>query len=185
MNTAAQPKHAFVISILSEDRIGILAEVTDALQSCGGDLADVSQTVLGGYFSMIVFAALPDQVSADAIKEAIEQKASAPLHLQVMKRTEKPDFQPLENNLYILTAVGKNRTGLVAVITKECQTYSVNIVDLVTTIDNEQYTMMLQLDCSACPNISTFRDHIAQVGQRNGLECVLQHQEIFTATNEM
>lgn len=185
MNTAEKPKHAFVISILSEDRIGILAEVTDALQRCGGDLADVSQTVLGGYFSMIVFAELPDQVSAESIRQAIEQTASAPLHIQVINREAESDFHPLEENLYILTAVGKNRTGLVAAVTKECQTHSINIVDLVTTVHNQQYTMMLQLDCSACRDLSDFRVRIHDVGHQNGLECVLQHQEIFTATNEM
>ncbi|MBN4071716.1 ACT domain-containing protein [Desulfotalea psychrophila] len=45
-----------VISVMSKDRPGIIADVTTVIYDLGGDLADLNQSVLGGYFTMLLIA---------------------------------------------------------------------------------------------------------------------------------
>ena len=47
-------KKQLVISVMSKDRPGIIADITGVILDLGGDLADLNQSVLGGYFSMIL-----------------------------------------------------------------------------------------------------------------------------------
>ena len=43
-----------VVSVLGKDRSGIVAEVATALAECGANIDDISQTILQGYFTMIM-----------------------------------------------------------------------------------------------------------------------------------
>jgi predicted amino acid-binding ACT domain protein len=70
---------------MSRDRVGIISEVSQALAEIEGDIADIRQTVLRGYFSMILFATFPEGVSAEVIRQ------------QLTKVSQASDF-PLEFN---------------------------------------------------------------------------------------
>ncbi|MDQ3249124.1 MAG: hypothetical protein M3Q45_07930, partial [Chloroflexota bacterium] len=62
------PSTQFVISIMSADRVGIIADVAGCLSLLQGDIADLRQSVLQGYFTMILLATFPPEVTADALK---------------------------------------------------------------------------------------------------------------------
>ncbi len=47
-------KKQMVISVMSKDRPGIIAGVTGAIYKLGGDVADLNQSVLCNYLSMIL-----------------------------------------------------------------------------------------------------------------------------------
>ena len=59
--------YPYVISVISRDRIGIVADVSSALAALRGDIADLRQSVLRDYFTMILLVTFPAEVSADAI----------------------------------------------------------------------------------------------------------------------
>jgi predicted amino acid-binding ACT domain protein len=61
----------------------------------------------------------------------------------------------------------------------------VNILDLASHVEDDQYTMMLQIDLANIPSLEVFREELATFGQTSGLTLVLQHNEIFRATNEI
>ena len=46
----------YMISVMSHDRVGIIADVTGAIKSLHGNLEDLSQTVMKGYFTMLLLA---------------------------------------------------------------------------------------------------------------------------------
>ena len=60
----------YIISVMSHDRIGIIADVTAAIKTLHGNLEDLSQTVLRGYFSMILLARFPDGTTEDNLRKA-------------------------------------------------------------------------------------------------------------------
>lgn len=43
-----------VISVVGRDSVGIIAKVSKACADCGVNILDISQTVLGDYFTMIM-----------------------------------------------------------------------------------------------------------------------------------
>lgn len=66
-----------VISVLTPDREGLIAGVTQAIYSAGGNIRAMSQTVLQGYFTIIVIATLPDACTPAQLQEAIEATGRA------------------------------------------------------------------------------------------------------------
>ncbi|MBU4585507.1 MAG: hypothetical protein KKE63_10040, partial [Proteobacteria bacterium] len=51
-----------VMSVMSKDRPGIVADITGVIYTLQGDLADLNQSVLCDYFSMILIATFDDSV---------------------------------------------------------------------------------------------------------------------------
>ena len=45
-----------VISVIGKDAVGIIAKVSAECARCGVNICDISQTVLNGYFTMIMIA---------------------------------------------------------------------------------------------------------------------------------
>ena len=172
-----------VISVMDRDRPGIVAEITEGISSLGGNLADLRESVLCGYFTMILIAGFPSGVSAEQVEQALAGQSS----LQVSVALHEGSFAgPQETeHVYILSAVGRDRAGLVAQVSRFCFDRGVNILDLASHVDADQYTMMLQLDLSNIQTLEDFQAELSDFGKTTDLNLVLQHNDIFRATNEI
>ena len=49
-----------VISVIGKDSVGIIAKVSTACAGYGVNICDISQTILNGYFTMIMIADISD-----------------------------------------------------------------------------------------------------------------------------
>jgi ACT domain-containing protein len=49
-----------VISVTGKDGVGIVAKVSAKCAECGANIVDISQTVMDGYFAMIMLAEVSD-----------------------------------------------------------------------------------------------------------------------------
>lgn len=174
---------SMVITVMDRDRPGIVAEVTEAIGGLGGDLADLSQTVLCGYFTMILVAEFPPAVDAEQIERALATGGSS--HVHVVCATDLPPEKTDSSHVYVLSAIGRNRIGLVARVSRFCFDRGVNILDLASHAENGLYTMMLQIDLAGIASIETFERELAAFGRHADLNIVLQHNDIFRATNEI
>jgi len=56
-----------IISVMSKDRPGIIADVTGAIFELDGDLADLNQSVLCGYLTMILIATFDGSVTPEDV----------------------------------------------------------------------------------------------------------------------
>lgn len=176
-----------IISVMSKDRPGIIADVTGAIFNLGGDLADLNQSVLCGYLTMILFATFDDMVSAEQLIARIRQ-IDSPTQLDVLARQVAGLDGPqtgLPPKTYIMTSQGSNRKGLVYGISSFCCAHDINILDLATTIRGDTYTMVLQLDLSRVESIADLRAALQQYGDQSGLQIILQHHDLFKVTNEI
>ena len=177
-----------IISVMSKDRTGIVADITGAIYELGGDLADLNQSTLGGYLTMILFASFDDQVDPEMLTRKIAALDS-PTALDVVAReiVSPPDAKAAElpRKTYIMTTQGKNRKGLVYGISSFCFENDINILDLATTIRGETYTMVLQLDLSRVPSIAAVRADLQAYAEEHDLQVVLQHHDLFKVTNEI
>ena len=73
---SAQDTDPVVIAAFGLDRQGILAAITGAIAEQGGNVRDVSQTILQGYFSLILSVELTSATSFAAFKERIKSVAA-------------------------------------------------------------------------------------------------------------
>jgi glycine cleavage system transcriptional repressor len=174
---------AMVISVMDRDRSGIVAEVTEGISALGGNLADLRESVLCGYFTMILIAGFPSEVSVEQVEQALAKDSS--LKVSVALADGSLVDQEGKEHAYVLSAVGQDRIGLVAQVSRFCFEQGVNILDLASHVEAFQYTMMLLLDLSNTHSLEAFKTELATFGESSGLNLVLQHNDIFRATNEI
>lgn len=181
----------FVISIMSRDRVGIVFEISKAISDLGGNIADIRQSVLCGYFTMILLASFPSKVNQRAIERKlaeVDAHSETAIDVMVKKVEQAPAATTLESiteNAYVLTATGPDQIGFVATVSSFCVKHNINILDLSTTVTDEGYAMILIIDLSRCGPIDAVRNDLQQFSQTAGLKIVLQHYDIFRAINEI
>ena len=187
----------YVITVMSRDRVGIVRDVSTAISSIQGDISDLRQSVLGGYFTMILMATFPTRGSRESIQQTlarVNQTSATPLEIVVKRVTEPVVGQAAPPDAtYVLTASGPDRIGFVSAVSGFCARHNMNILDLSTTVGDGQYVMILLVDLSRCltggagqfADLEAIQSDLRRFGEESGLNVVLQHNDIFKATNEI
>lgn len=63
-----------MITVVGEDRVGILAEVSQACAKANLNIVDVAQTVMSGYFTMSMLVTIDQAlVALDEFREDLEE----------------------------------------------------------------------------------------------------------------
>jgi glycine cleavage system transcriptional repressor len=182
-------KKQMIISVMSKDRPGIIASITGAIYRLGGDVADLNQTVLCGYLTMILSASFDPEVTKEDLLAAISHiKTECKFEVSIKELAEASadiDSKPPDET-YILTVQGPNKAGIVHGITQFCYEHNINILDLATTLKNSQYTMALQLDLRKCSvNLETLQKGLDDYARQSDLTVMIQHNDIFQVTHEV
>ena len=178
----------FVISVMSKDRPGIIADITGAILDLRGDLADLNQSVLGGYFTMILIAEFDDTVTAEDVFAGfshINSETRIEANIKEMDVDLAIEKDKLPRETFVVTAQAINRKGLVKVMGDFFYSHNINVLDLVTTREKQRYTMIFQVDLSEIDSMKTLRNEIEELASKENLDLVLQHNDIFKATHEV
>ena len=177
-----------VISVMSKDRPGIIADITTVIFGLGGDLADLNQSVLGGYFTMILIVEFDDTITPEDLLAGfshIESETKIEATIKEMSESFETEKEKLPLETYVVTAQGENRKGLVKIMGDFFYSRDINVLDLVTTREKQTYTMIFQVDLSPISSMKTFRKDLQNLADIENLDLVLQHNDIFMATNEI
>lgn len=85
-----------------------------------------------------------------------------------------------KNNRSVVTVVGKDKKGIIAMVSTALAERDANILDISQTIMQEFFTMIMIVDLSECPlDFVTLRDELGQLGQKFGVVISCQHEDIF------
>jgi glycine cleavage system transcriptional repressor len=177
-----------IISVMSKDRPGIIADVTGAIFELNGDLADINQSVLCGYLTMILIATFANGVTPEDVVAKLSHVKSEIKFDVIVKAMDVPveiAKSSLPKKTYIVTAQGKNKSGLVYGISSFCYQRNINILDLSTTLIDDRYTMILQLDLTNIASIKDIRRDLDRYAEETGLHVMMQHYDIFRVTHEV
>lgn len=63
-----------VVTVMGNDRVGIVAGITRCLSESEVNIVDISQTLLQGIFAMILLVEIPDGVDLMALKDTLESE---------------------------------------------------------------------------------------------------------------
>ena len=74
--------HGFVLTVMSDDHPGIVAAVSDAVESLGGNIDSCSQTVLGGYFTLIMIVSVPEPIDPERSAQQVRAPSLAGLAIR-------------------------------------------------------------------------------------------------------
>ncbi|MGI5923227.1 MAG: glycine cleavage system protein R [Lentisphaeria bacterium] len=178
----------YIITIMSHDRVGIVADVTHAIRSLQGNLEDMSQTVIRGYFTMILLAQFPDGMSEATLRNAFRDVSSLG-DCEIGIKPFIPDADKhadnSSDNLYVLTAAGPDGIGLVDTLAEYLRQKNINIVDLSTKSINGQYTMMFVVSLPENTDVGKLKRSLQIAVEDVGLNVGLRHQALFRAANEI
>ncbi len=178
----------FVISVMSKDRPGIIADVTSVIYDLGGDLADLDQSVMGGFFSMILMAEFGESIEKQQLLQAfldINSETTIEASIKEIETSFSTVKRDLPGETFVVTAQAKNRKGLVKTLGVFFYGRKINVLDLVTTVSGGVYTMIFQVDLSHIKDMPKLREELTELAQAEELELVMQHNDIYMATSEV
>ncbi len=142
--------HWAAITVLGQDRPGIVAGVTEVLYRHGCNLEDCSATRLRDSFAMILIAHLPDPPCLEALQSALD-RLSARLNIGVDLRDlgQEAPQPPPEGRRYRLAVYGADQPGILYHVAQELAARRCNVVDVATRIagtpDSPVYIVMLEM----------------------------------------
>ncbi len=183
-----ETQHAYVLDVMAEDHPGIVASVSQAVESLGGNIDSCSQTVLGGYFTLIMIVSLPDRIAPDELAERVRTAEGASRPYQVLVYPWQPRLpaavaEPSER--FVITAFGADQPGIVRRFSQYLAGKDINIVDLYGHREGEEFVLIGQVEVPKRWDVGMMQADLEQLGQELGFAVKLQHENVFVATNQL
>lgn len=123
-----------VITGVGRDRVGIVAELTDALFALGCNLLDSSMTLLRGEFAIILMLTIPEHLQLPELQkklEIVQQRLGFSLHLRELAEDEMRKVEETGSG-FIISVYGADKPGIVSGVTRKLSELGVNITDVET-----------------------------------------------------
>jgi glycine cleavage system transcriptional repressor len=178
--------HTYIVTVTAADRVGIVHSVTGTIRDLQGNILELSQTVMRGYFTIIVAVEFDEAQDLDALgREIAGRGGSFELTVAVRQATEEDSEPPVPNGeRFILTVLGTDHPGNVHGISGCLTRLGVNIVDLHARVEGPRFSLVMEAFLPHDLSPVVVRAELARFGRDLGLEAFVQHENIFTATSE-
>lgn len=86
----------------------------------------------------------------------------------------------------IITVIGKDKVGILAMIANECAKANINVLDVSQTIVDGFFTMTMSVDLENMEtSLSSFSDHMDRLGKEKDLVIRVMHQDIFDSMHKI
>ena len=178
----------YAISVMSEDRPGIVASVSGCVSSLDGNILALSQTVVEGYFTIIVVAEFPEKITEEILRKKLLESGKTGEYGVIVRKYVPPRLpKPLQKNAeqYILTVTGIDSKGVVQSLSGNLAKRKININDIACYLEGEQMTLVAQLLVPQNADILCLQDELSAIGMSKELSIHLQHIDIFKETNRI
>lgn len=176
----------YIVTVMAQDRVGIVRDVSSALAVLCGNITHLSQTVLRGYFTLIISVEMPDERSEAEIRNAVRE-AGAPEEFEVgVKRFRMPEPGGAPNSeRFTLSMQGSDRNGIIARATSYLAERGINIEDFYFYVHDGTLLVLAQVAVPIGVDIEAVQAGLEQVGREFDLVVHFQHEGIFRATSDV
>jgi glycine cleavage system transcriptional repressor len=176
----------YIVTVMARDRVGIVRDVSTALDGLGGNISHVSQTVMRGYFTLIVSVHMPDDRTQLEIRQAVERTGDVgEFEVNVRPFEEAAAQTPSQCERFTLTIQGNDRPGIIARVTNYLADEGINIDDFYAYIKDSRFVMLAQVLIPAEMDTESVQTSLEQMGEEYQTIVHLQHENIFKATSEI
>ena len=175
-----------LITISGKDKSGIIAKVSGLLFARGCNLEDISMTLLEGQFAMMMTACLPTVLSKVRVLQGLELLKEAPWSMvchvtELQGRTQHGKKHAKGSSPCMVTAFGKDRTGIVYEVSRALAGLCVNITDLDSRILGKgaktTYAMLLEVDVPGKVALAKIKVVLAKVAKKLRIEIQIKPLE--------
>ena len=175
--------HVYVLNVMADDRPGIVAAVAGAVAKLGGSIDECSQTVLNGYFTLIMIVSLPGPTGPATLADTVR---SAERNLQVMACpfAELPSPAPGAEK-FVITAFGHDQPGIVLRFSQYLAGKDINITDFYADRKHADFVLISQVEIPPQWDLALLQADLEELGNEMGFTVRLQHENIFVATNQL
>ena len=180
-----------IISILGQDRPGIVAAVSKVLYQQNCNIENVSQTTLQFVFGGIFIATMPPDLAVESLHENLDAEM-APRGLDVHITLLEPDNTPIlppQGEAYIITTKGPDRKGLGAGISEVIARFKGNITNLQAVFkggdDPGDNIMIYEVDLPQQIDQQSLNRELNKRAKELNLEIDIQHRNIFEAIHRI
>jgi glycine cleavage system transcriptional repressor len=180
------------VSVMGDDRPGIVAGVSKVLFENACNIEALSQTVIMGQFAMIVVVAPLKGSSATVLKKALEELAremNLEIHVRMLHPGERLGFDAGQAEPFVITVRGEDRPGLVYAITAILAEQGINITRLgaeVVPINQKlEYIQIYEVDIPKRLDFTLIQRVLRDRGAEIGVTVDMQHGNIFRAINQI
>lgn len=146
------------VTVIGNDRPGIVSEVTRGLFDVGCNLLDISSTILRGHFSMTIIAACGSESGVPKIKSRLEEPA-IDLGLVVEVRPVDDTDAHVEPPTHMVAVYGADHPGIVYRVADALARLGVNITDLNSRLIGEDaapvYALQIEVRAPQGADIET------------------------------
>ena len=180
-----------IISVLAQDRPGILAAISRNLFKKNCNIENVSQTSLQSEFAGIFIVSKPKALSTQALQSHLHKALSpAGLHVQVKDLAQQESaLGTVQTEPFVITTRGPDRKGLVAEITEVISHYNVNITNMKAVFkggeDPRDNIMIYEVDVPVDIDRQALHRDLSNKVDKLGLDINIQHRNIFMAINRI
>ncbi len=140
----------FAVTVISKDRPGIVADITEVLYRLGCNIEDSSCTMLGGDFAIILIVSHGKPFAKARLTDefkALHERTGLATSIRPLAEEEICPVKE-EGELCLVSVYGSDRPGIVYRVTRALAERRVNITDLNTrligTKDEPVYVLMLE-----------------------------------------
>ncbi|MCE5322900.1 hypothetical protein LLG46_06235 [bacterium] len=173
----------YIVTVMARDRTGIVRDVSSAITGIEGNITHLSQTVVCGYFTLIISAQMPDERTQSEIRQAIERNGGIGEFAVNVRPYAEPivcETGPAEH--FTLSMQGRDHKGIIARTTGYIAERNVNIDDFYCYVHEGILLMLAQVSVPTGIDIEDLQAGLENVGREFGIVAHLQHENIFHAT---
>ncbi|WP_373500466.1 glycine cleavage system protein R [Desulfococcus sp.] len=180
-----------VITVLGQDRPGIIARVTGVLFEQDCNVENVSQTILQSEFSGIFIVSMPGSLTIDVLqRRLIDRTKDLGLHVYIKAvNPAEPPADDAAGDPFVITTQGPDRKGLVAAVTAIIAGYGVNVTNLQAVFkggdDPTRNIMIYEVSIPASTDRAALAGDLNRKAAELGLHISIQHRKIFEAINRI
>jgi glycine cleavage system transcriptional repressor len=177
----------YIVTVTTYDRVGIVHAVTGAIRDQGGNIQELSQTVVRDYFTIILAVEFDGPRDPRALRAAIEERGRRfDLHVAVIEPEADAGESPVPHGeRFILTVLGADHPGTIHGISGCLAASGVNIIDLHARSEpGGRFALIMEAFLPPALSPGEVRAELERFGRERGLEAFVQHENIFLATNE-
>ena len=181
LHSLSKEEDFYVISVIGEDRVGIVSKVTQFLFEKGFNIIDIEQTVIHSQFTMVLLIQLLHvRFQLSRLRTGLSLLAKElSMNITITPLHEFKGLRLAETKTpYVLTILGADRPGIVAAFSSTLAKHHCNIERIKMIARGELLAMEMWIDLRKA-NFNLLRTDLTAVAKKIRMDVIAQPEHVF------
>lgn len=175
----------YIVTVMALDRAGIVRDVSAGLAELQGNITHASQTVLRGYFTLILSAQLPDGCTQQMVRQSIERYGQIGEFEVNVRPYEASDPVVNHGDPFTLTLRTNQLPGMLLKASGYLAQRGINIEDFNAYASDTDFLVTGLVTIPTDVDVESVKLDLEALGREYAFSVQLMHQHIFTVTSQV